>query len=84
MSVNFIYLFDFYLFISENHFCENAPCLKMMMMMMMMMMMIIIIIIIIENILLFKLMFHFLVVPSRLILFQPSLFRFWFLTLFSN
>ena len=77
MSVNFIYLFDFYLFISENHFCENAPCLKMMMMMMM-------IIIIIENILLFKLMFHFLVVPSRLILFQPSLFRFWFLILFSN
>ena len=79
MSVNFIYLFDFYLFISENQFCENAPCLKMMMMMMMMM-----IIIIIENILLFKLMFLFLVVPSRLILFQPSVFRFWFLTLFSN
>ena len=34
MSVNFIYLFILFLFIyfvqgrSENHFCDNAPCLK--------------------------------------------------------
>ena len=34
MSVNFIYLFILFLFIyfvqgrSENHFCHNAPCLK--------------------------------------------------------
>ena len=36
MSVNFIYFILIYLFYfkqgrSENHFCENAPCLKMMM-----------------------------------------------------
>ena len=34
MSVNFTYLFILFLFIyfvqgrSENHFCDNAPCLK--------------------------------------------------------
>ena len=34
MSVNFVYLFILFLFIyfvqgrSENHFCHNAPCLK--------------------------------------------------------
>ena len=42
------YLFYSYLFIyfiqgrSENHFCENPPCLKMMMMMMMIIIIIII------------------------------------------
>ena len=53
MSVNFIYLFILFLFIyfvqgrSENHFCDNAPCLKIIIIIIIITIIIIIIVIII-------------------------------------
>ena len=53
MSVNFIYLFILFLFIyfvqgrSENHFCDNAPCLKIIIIIIIITIIIIIVIIII-------------------------------------
>ena len=53
MSVNFIYLFILFLFIyfvqgrSENHFCDNAPCLKIIIIVIIITIIIIIVIIII-------------------------------------
>ena len=53
MSVNFIYLFILFLFIyfvqgrSENHFCHNAPCLKIIIIIIITIIIIIVIIIII-------------------------------------
>ena len=53
MSVNFVYLFILFLFIyfvqgrSENHFCHNAPCLKIIIIIIIIITIIIIIVIII-------------------------------------